>query len=445
MIFTLETLRGIAEGRITLAFRRWQSPRVKVGSRQRNSMGVIEIVSVEPVDTISNQDAVTAGFADAAAALAVIDKKSRGGSLYRVGLRYVGADPRHALREHADLTADELDAVRERLRRMDRGDPWTESYLRLIAANPGAVARELAAQVGMERDPFKIRVRRLKNLGLTESLDVGYRISARGEAVLASIAAQLPRDAELVGEGRMAHVFALDSRTVVKLDRPEYNGVASYEAAILRELGELSLPVPRVLDTVVLDGRHGIVMERLHGPSLAAVIDGGGDLRHLAGEFVDLQLALHRAAPPSAPLLVPRLTGEIERSGLPAAAIDGLLGRLAGADGDAGGDIGLCHFDLHPDNVVVTDSGWSVIDWIGAAIGPTIADFVRTLLLRADETDEPMAEFMRHVRTIGMKRRAIDTVAMDVWLRILAAARLAEGFTGDYAARLRAIAVGGLD
>ena len=67
---------------------------------------------------------------------------------------------------------------------MDRDQPWTEAYLRLIAANPGVVARELAARVGMERDPFKIRVRRLKDLGLTESLDVGYRISPRGQAVI---------------------------------------------------------------------------------------------------------------------------------------------------------------------------------------------------------------------------------------------------------------------
>ena len=188
MIFTVEALRGIAEGRITLAFRRWESPRVKVGARQRNALGVIEITSVATVDAISDDDAVAAGFANASEALASIDKKSRGGSLFRIAVRYVGADPRLTLREHAVLDPDELDSLRRRLRWLDRVDPWTESYLRLIAANPGVVARELAPQVGMERDPFKIRVRRLKDLGLTESLLVGYRISPRGAAVLAAIA-----------------------------------------------------------------------------------------------------------------------------------------------------------------------------------------------------------------------------------------------------------------
>ncbi len=92
-------------------------------------------------------------------------------------MRYVGADPRLELREDADLSREALAELRRRLARMDRDQPWTEAYLRLIAANPGVVARELATHVGMERDPFKIRVRRLKDLGLTESLDVGYRIA----------------------------------------------------------------------------------------------------------------------------------------------------------------------------------------------------------------------------------------------------------------------------
>ena len=105
--------------------------------RQRNALGVIEITSVATVDAISDDDAVAAGFADASEALAAIDKKSRGGSLFRIGVRYVGADPRLTLREHADLDPDELDSLRQRLRRhrprrrldrvvppADRGEPW---------------------------------------------------------------------------------------------------------------------------------------------------------------------------------------------------------------------------------------------------------------------------------------------------------------------------------
>jgi len=38
--------------------------------------------------------------------------------------------------------------------------------------------------VGLEKEAFKLNVRKLKNLGLTESLGTGYRISPRGRSVL---------------------------------------------------------------------------------------------------------------------------------------------------------------------------------------------------------------------------------------------------------------------
>ena len=55
-------------------------------------------------------------------------------------------------------------------------------------------AADLAPELGLERLPFKARVRRLKELGLTESLERGYRLSPRGAAYLASVtSAERPR------------------------------------------------------------------------------------------------------------------------------------------------------------------------------------------------------------------------------------------------------------
>ena len=184
MIFTAAAIDGIKAGRITLALRRWNQVGIKPGSLIRSSLGVVEIVSVDEVAEFSDRDAVAAGFGDADEATRVVDKRSRGGQRYRIGVRFVGADPRGALRERAELTESELADVRRRLTRMDRDDPWARAYLELIAAHPGVVSTTLAAQVGVDRQPFKLRVRRLKELGLTESLEVGYRISPRGRAVL---------------------------------------------------------------------------------------------------------------------------------------------------------------------------------------------------------------------------------------------------------------------
>ena len=104
----------------------------------------------------------------------------------------------------------------------------------------------------------------------------------------------------------------------------------------------------------------------------------------------------------------------------------------------------MCHFDFHADNVIVTESGWKVIDWLTAASGPPIADFARSLLLRADSTDDHSVEFMTHVRRQGIRRRGLNPDEVDAWTRIVAAARLSEGFTGDYASRLRTIALDGV-
>ena len=62
--------------------------------------------------------------------------------------------------------------------------PWTRQVLRLIAENPGVRAPDLAASLGRDTLAFKRDVRRLKELGLTISLPVGYELSPRGRAYL---------------------------------------------------------------------------------------------------------------------------------------------------------------------------------------------------------------------------------------------------------------------
>ena len=63
-------------------------------------------------------------------------------------------------------------------------DPGRGQVLRLIAERPGVRAPDLAASLGRETLPFKRDVRKLKELGLTVSLEVGYEISPRGRAYL---------------------------------------------------------------------------------------------------------------------------------------------------------------------------------------------------------------------------------------------------------------------
>jgi hypothetical protein len=106
--------------------------------------------------------------------------------MYRIRVRHVGPDPRADLREAIPDVA-EMEEISRRLRRLDSASShgaWTWQTLSLIAAYPGVRAEDLAASVGLEKMPFKLDVRKLKELGLTESLRIGYRLSLRGEAVV---------------------------------------------------------------------------------------------------------------------------------------------------------------------------------------------------------------------------------------------------------------------
>lgn len=191
MLLKDQTIAGIRDGRITLLFRRWQKPRAKAGGRSRDARGVVEIVSVQRAARVTQRDARAAGHATLAALRQELAHYAGAGDLYRVEVRWGGADPRAALRASAKLSGDERSALAAKLGRLDaaaQGGAWTQRVLAAIAAQPSIVSTALAAQLGMPRLEFKLRVRKLKALGLTESLEVGYRISARGRALLRGLA-----------------------------------------------------------------------------------------------------------------------------------------------------------------------------------------------------------------------------------------------------------------
>jgi hypothetical protein len=188
VLFRRRSLDGIRAGEITLAFRRWDRPRARAGGRQRTVIGELAIDSVEPVArrSITAADARRAGHASLKELLGELDARGDA-QIWRIELHWAGEDPRRSLREQADLSTAEVDALRARLGRLDaasRHGPWTRQTLELIAANPEVRAEDLAASIGREKLPFKRDVRKLKELGLTESLLVGYRLSPRGQALL---------------------------------------------------------------------------------------------------------------------------------------------------------------------------------------------------------------------------------------------------------------------
>jgi hypothetical protein len=181
---------GLHDGSITMAFRRWRRPQVVAGRQYRTGLGM---VLAETADIVTPADITLAQARDAGyPSVDALVSDLRGDAslpLYRIRFRPLDdPDPRDELAATVTITDAEATAIAARLARMDSASkrgPWTRDVLEQIARQPGVVSTVLAAELDWERADFKLHVRRLKELGLTISLDVGYRISPRGAAYLA--------------------------------------------------------------------------------------------------------------------------------------------------------------------------------------------------------------------------------------------------------------------
>jgi hypothetical protein len=183
------TLRRIISGEIRVVYRKWKRPTAREGGTLMMSLGQFTIDAVTRLDltSLSTVDARAAGFESLELLVAAL-KAKEDGEVYRVELHYVGVDPRISLRDNVPDRV-ELNQGCEKLRPSEGGSrtPWRLATLQVIRARLETRAGDLAEVLGFDKPAFKSNVRKLKALGLTESLKVGYRLSARGEAVLAAL------------------------------------------------------------------------------------------------------------------------------------------------------------------------------------------------------------------------------------------------------------------
>ena len=189
MLFEQRFWPLITDGSVTATYRRWKRPQIVAGRRYRTPGGIVEVDHVDTVDptTITDDDACRAGF-DSADALRGDLRGDATLPVTRIGFHLVDEpDPRAVLASSDELSDEDVVQIDARLDRLDRASthgPWTRAVLESIAARPATRAPDLAASFGRETAPFKVDVRKLKNLGLTLSLPVGYRLSPRGESYL---------------------------------------------------------------------------------------------------------------------------------------------------------------------------------------------------------------------------------------------------------------------
>jgi aminoglycoside phosphotransferase (APT) family kinase protein len=151
---------------------------------------------------------------------------------------------------------------------------------------------------------------------------------------------------EVVGTGRSADVFEYGPDQVLRRYRAPRD--TEREVAGMEHARRHGFPAPAA--EVLSDTE--IVMERLRGPTMLEEL---GRRPWRAAAHAALLASLHdKLHAIEAPAWLPEPMG-------PGSA--------------------LLHFDLHPDNVVLTENGPAVIDWPNVARGPSLADVAFTCVI----------------------------------------------------------------
>jgi hypothetical protein len=241
---------------------------------------------------------------------------------------------------------------------------------------------------------------------------------------------------EPIGSGKEAEVYVYKPGWVVKLTRwRRDHAPARREDAILRALAPTGL-APAAGGVIEIGSRWGVVMEHVTAPVLAERLSAPDGVAEVLEVMLDLHLRMHaQTAPIGLQPLKERLSTNIEGVGLLDEAtrrhlLDTVLPSLP--DGDR-----LCHGDFHPYNILGTGAGARIVDWIDARAGDPAGDVCRTFVL-IGAVQPALAE--RYVDAYCVAT-GVDRMAVYAWLRVVAAARLAEKVPEENA-RLLALARG---
>jgi len=247
----------------------------------------------------------------------------------------------------------------------------------------------------------------------------------------------------VIARGRTAEVLAWQDGQVVKLF---YDGVplsaSERELRAAQSISATDLPTPKFLGEVTLDGRRGLVFERVDGRSMLSVLGSKPWLCvRLAHQFAELHARIHQQTVTGLPSLKEGLERTIrEMESLTENVKTAALDRLADMpEGEA-----LCHLDFHPDQVMLTTSGPVVIDWMNAQKGQPAADVAYThIILRIGSAPDTgwfkkqLTNLLRGIFTHTYLRHylklnpMVTQAEIDAWTPLAVIARIADGVPGE--------------
>lgn len=235
-----------------------------------------------------------------------------------------------------------------------------------------------------------------------------------------------------VAVGRTAEIYPFGDGKVLKLFFPTIpQAWIDKEVSIGRYIQEAQLPVPKVYERVKVNERQGVVYERIDGPSLLHELASKpwNVVKH-ARLLASLHIRVHEVPAP-ANLETQRAWargGIPETNKLPNDLKEKVLHLL---DSMPGGDQ-LCHGDFHPGNIIVTQQGPVIIDWMTVSKGVDCGDVARTaIILEAAKAPEgtPMRWLLEWVRKLFLSTylktyfqlHPVDEKSFIAWRALMAA------------------------
>lgn len=248
----------------------------------------------------------------------------------------------------------------------------------------------------------------------------------------------------IIGVGTRSTVHLYGRDLVAKVPLPTTpDSWTRFEAVYTAAVRAVGAPAPRVIETVEIDGRLVGLYQRIVGPSMweqiCAAPETAGDVGVLLGRLH--RQVLDIAAPLTVPRQRDRLVGKFRRA---AAMVDPELLTATSLIPDGSLGTTLCHGDLHPGNVVMSDEGPVIIDWFDACGGAAIGDIARSSLLMGaggaavhsvahlpGASHQVLTELHDGYLDQVSQNSPPVSVEFDRWLRIAAVARLSEGVAVD--------------
>ena len=234
---------------------------------------------------------------------------------------------------------------------------------------------------------------------------------------------------EKIGEGATADIHVWAPGQIVKLFKIDVSPRFSRREARMTRAA-VAAGAPEVFNEVTVEGRFGIVLQRLDGPTLLQLLQTRTVTSEQVGTILaSLYTSVHRTPPPPDVVSLRDwidAASQTSRDILPKHIVTGvltLIDRLPPEDG-------LCHADLHPGNVIMTAEGPRIIDWACALRASAVFDIARvhvslSELVPEDADPEPprainAAVQSEYARLAGMVPAAL-TEAMQPYLPILRA------------------------